>query len=471
MILQKLKTNKNIIALGAGNAFSYIFPSFFLDKYTIICLFNKKDTKVIKKEKKIFSVEEYIPNITVPRVNQKELLKLDIVNRYILNNKNPSIFVRKTTPGTQNFVNDNNLELLSNPRSIRDPFENKLFFRNALISLGLKHIEGETFLFSKLNYEIIKKMHKKYGPKIVLQVSELTHGGGVGTAYIENEDDFIKFREKMIKIKNGEVKRNIENVIVTKFIKGIQASILGCVTTNEIIVGSLQTQLQDLKDVVNPEKGSGVYCGHDWGYLPYNNEVIKKTTDLVKIFGNYMKSFGYKGIFGLDIIIDESKVYPVECNPRYTDALPVVSFLELEKGIIPLEYYHFAEFLGINISLPLDINSNKAKMGYMASQIILSSRSNNFVINKNEIEAGIYKYLNGKLVFLNESFDLRDINNNLEFLITDGVPNINTKFKPRSRILRVIFKKSILEREGKLKKEVSDVIEAIYKKLNLIEVI
>lgn len=475
-MINKINTKEIVIGLGSGNAYPFITPSLYLDKYTIVSLFNKLDTGLIKRRVKTFTLQDYLPNVSVSRVNQKELLKIPEARKYILNQGSPLIFVRKTTPGIEAFCEEYNFKILGNPRKIRDQFENKLFFRNSLENLNIKPINGEVILFESLTWEKTKTLIEKYGTDkkgertIVFQVAELTHGGGVGTQFVANLGDYENFINRMTSIKNGVLNRKVENVIVTSFVTGTQASILSCVTKHGVITGSIQTQLQDIPDVLNMKKGSGLYCGHDWSYKKFSDDIVSQAVYVAKTYGDFMATKGYKGIFGLDLIIDDNKVYPIECNPRYTDALPVSSFLALSNNIPTLEYYHLLEHLGEDYDVDVEKISAMYKRNFNGSQIILSIKDDNWVKNSGELKAGVYKYTNGEIAFKQDSFDLRDIENENEFMLTDGVPLKNTKFKPKARIMRVVFKRSILKSQGELYPEIKELISKIYGELSFVQI-
>jgi len=461
-----------IIGLGAANAFAYITPSYYLNNYSIICIRKRQDLELIKKDIDVFCVEDFQPNVFVPRVNQKELLNLPVARKYILEKVNPRFFVRKTTPGTEKFSKTYPVGIIGNPREVRDSFENKLFFRNSLIEAGVTPIDAEIVSFAGLNFDYIKRLQKKFGKDIVLQIAELTHGGGVGTGFISSKEDFDQFYQRILSIKNGEVKRPVENVICMPHIQGTPASILGCVTKYGVIVGSIQTQIQDIAEVSNPHKGSGVYCGHDFAYLEITDNLYAQSEQIVRKFGLYLRKSKYRGIFGIDLIIStqDAKVYPVECNPRYTDALPTISLIAKTQGIRDLEYYHLMEHLGVEYNVDVQRVSESYKTNFNYSQILLMSKSNDWSKNQKDLRAGIYQMNESGIEFVKESYLPGDLANSKQFLLTDGVPFKNTVFKPRARIMRAIFHTSILEQDKVLRGNISKAIDLIYDMLDFVKI-
>ena len=468
--MKKINNTFPVVGIGAANAFPLITPAYFLDKYAIACIRKRKDLDLIKKDFDVFCLEEDDPqNSAVPRTNPGELLKIDSTREFIQKFGKTLLFSRKTTPGIQKFSKENHLKLLGNEKEIRDVYENKFYFRQTLIDCGLNPIPGAVAKFEDATWQWVQSLKEKFGNKIVLQAAELVYGGGVGTAFIENENDFNIYMERMKKIKySPEVPRNIQHIILTKFVEGTPSSVIGVSTKHGVICGSIQTQLQDIADVSYPGKGSGIYCGHDWSYKRYSEEIIAKVKKITKTFGTYIYKKGYKGIFGLDLLIDENKneVFPVECNPRYTDALPVLSLLAKKKQLTPLEYYHFAEHMGIEYELDVDDLSSEYLEGFEGSQILLMSKTDKPTTNHGELEAGIYIFENGKLKFQRHSYYPGDIKDNGEFLLTDGVPYKGTYFKKMARIMRVIFPISVLMGDKKLKPHISEIVNQIYTDLD-----
>jgi len=472
MIFKKnIDCGRKIIGIGAANAFPFIIPSYFLKDYSIMCIRDRKDTRLIKKHVQVFCVEDLIPNVNVAKVNQQELLDQEVSQEYLSKFDNPFIFVRKTTPSTQHLTDEKHLKLLGNSKTVRDPFENKLIFRQTLESIGIKTIDGFSIPYREMNFDVIKKAQSKLGEKLVLQAAELTHGGGVGTGFIEDKNDYDTYMDRMDRVINLNG-RKIENINITKFVSGTPSSVLGCVTKFGVIVGSIQTQIQDIPEVCNLSKGDGVYCGHDWYYKKTTRKIYDQVYKITSEFGKKISQSGYKGIFGLDLIIDyeTGQVYPIECNPRYTDALPVASFLAMEKRINSLEYYHFLEHLGLDYKLNIKRINKRYRRQFKGSQILLMSKSDSLTKNNKELQAGIYEYKNGDIFLIKESFEIKDIRNKNQFLITDGVPFANTTFKSRSRIARLLFKKSILKNDKELEDDIKDLINLIYNKFEFKEI-
>ncbi len=454
------------------NAFSRVVPGDFVENYFIICYKNRKETEVISKDKNVFCIEKLYPNVKPLKVNAKEILSLNEVKEFIKSKGGDAkILLYKPTPSTEKIAKEMGWKVIANTYELANYLENKKTFREALENSGATPVVGETFLFDDLNLDLFHSFQEKYGKKLVFQVAEMTAGGGTGTAFLEADSDLEAFINK-IKPKK-ETFNKIKNVNVTKFITGDPASIVACVTRQGILTGVIQNQIQDIGDVRTITDGNGLFCGHDWGFGQYSDNMQKQAKDIAKKFGEHIKALGYKGIFGMDLIAnkDEDSVYPIECNPRYTDAFPVFSEMAISKGLVPMDVFHILEFLDVDYEYDIEELSKKYDQEFLGAQIILETKTDKFTKVNGVINPGIYSFdHNGEIKYLKEGYRFEQLENDNEVLVTEGVPTTGTIFKPGARIVRLVFKKSILEKIKELTLEIKSVITYFYKVVNLEEI-
>lgn len=264
----------------------------------------------------------------------------------------------------------------------------------------------------------------------------------------------------------------------------------------------LQTQILDVPEVRLMSDGSGLFSGHDFSYGDYSEETIRQAKDLVKKFGDYIyKNLGYKGIFGLDLIVNkkEGKVYPIECNPRFTDAFPLISEIHSKNGAIPMDVFHILEHMNVPYKIKVDEISKSYEVKTPASQILLQTKTDDWTKVTDDLKAGVYRinqhkvhrkkqensrstrdvfssgvipFKSGSLPrafisYLRPGYRFEHLKSADEFLITEGVPFKDTVFKGSARVLRLIFAKSILEKPKTLTEETKEVIGEVYNKLSL----
>jgi formate-dependent phosphoribosylglycinamide formyltransferase (GAR transformylase) len=466
---KKLNPQGAVFAVGV-TAFMRFFPALFLQNFKIITFKDSKDNKVLEKYAEIFCLKKTRPTIKLKFSNANNLLRNKTIRNYISSFRgNKILFLYRSNNNIQNAVKDLGVKIIANKSRINKIFENKANFRKVMAKVRIKPIVGKTFEFEEFKSKNYKFFRKKYGPKFVIQLPDFMLGGGKGTLFINKEKDFKKLK---MQIKEGKFHGKALTVVnVTKFIEGLSCSVVCCATKYGTLVSKIQRQIIDIPQIISPKKGNGLFCGHVFG-PEFSPQIVKQSQEIAQKLGKYMYKSGYEGIFGIDLIVNkrENKVYPVECNARYTGAFPMLSMIHLKYKIIPMDLFHFLEFLNI----PYKINVVQLNKMYQSpisgSHIILSNTNGHSSKVKKELEVGVYNFnpKNKKFVFKKEAIFYDDLENDNDFILVDGVPKKGTEIKKWSRLARichVLFLGNILQSNGHLKDKNLKIVRSIYKKL------
>lgn len=471
MELQTLATrfrNLPYKLVGVGvTAFNRVMPAYFLPDYQLVCYKDSLELVEIAKKCPVFSIERDC-QMGIKKLSSLAILNNPEVKNYLKGlGLNLGILVYKPTEGILNVCKENGWQLIGNRPEVRDPFENKKIFRETLLKIGVRPIEGEVFKIEDFDDRVLTQMQVKYGQKLVLKLPEVAKGGGIGNTFLESDSDWERFWSKVEKFKE---KHHLRFVIVERKIKGISPSITGCVTRFGVLTGVVQTQIIDIPEVVNTKTGDGMFVGHDWSFCHYEESIQQQARNIAKRFGEYLYQKGYLGIFGIDLIIEKgtNRVYPCECNPRYTGAFPVYSMIQWKNGEPPFDVFHLLEHLKINYELDFPKTQALYWQKKEGAHLLLYNIAENWQQITGEIKAGVFKLANGELKFIRPGFSLLEIENEEEFVLTDGVPKKGTAIKPGMRILKVIFPGSILAGEGKeIDQRTKEIVAAIYRHLQL----
>lgn len=469
------------LIVGVGpSAWPRIITSYYFPKFKTICLNDSQDDEYIRRMGvDVFSLRKKDPKIEVSPQTPGRILNTELVKKYIKDLNEPfSFLVYKSSTFLEKVCAENGWNFIGNKKDHREIYENKKIFKEILREIGVEAIPGENLLIDDLTDTKFIWYQEKLGQKnLVLQLAEMTYGGGSGTFFIDDVSQLGEFRERVVQIrKNFEgKKKKIETVNVAPFITGTSSSISCCATFKGTLSGPIQTQIIDVYQVTAKEPGrSGKYAGTDWSYRKYSTSSQKQADFIAQKFGEYLYKHGYKGIFGIDLIVEESgKVWPVECNPRDTDAFPVVSMLMMDAGCVPLDVFHNLELLGVEYDFDFEEVNNSYKLKpFEASQIIIENRLNSPCYIRGFVKAGVYTLEDQSLKFVREGFSLFDIKNEDEVLIAEGVPKEfgDRGYSVSGRILRMIKRGGIIQKEGLLRDNVSRVVEAIYSQLDLVGV-
>lgn len=89
------------------------------------------------------------------------------------------------------------------------------------------------------------------------------------------------------------------------------------------------------------------YCGNDFGAacdLP--PPMIEALFGVVERVGGLLRSKGFLGLFGVDLICDGANWWLLEVNPRLQGSTSLLTMLELDAGLSPLVLEHMQAFLG-----------------------------------------------------------------------------------------------------------------------------
>jgi hypothetical protein len=457
---------RNIVGIGV-TAFNRVGLGLILPQYYIACLKNSADLKILKsKITNIFCVQQLENKDISLKYNSLSVLKSEKIIKKLNSLGKVSLFVYKSSQNIENQAGKLGFKILTNRAGIRDRLENKDRFTKILKQLNLNTIPDKKYKLSDFSWTKIVEFQKQFGPKVVLRLPEVTRGGGVGISFVKTRTDFLRFLKRKKQLAQTY---DLKNVVIAKFIYGPSPSITGCATKYGTLAGVLQTQILDIPEVIDVKTGSGMFCGHDWSFKTYSFKIQAQAENIVKKFGAYIYKKGYKGIFGLDLLIDEqsNRVYACECNPRYTGAFPVFTMLQLKNKETPLDVFHLLEHMGADYQLNLPEVQTGLRKPKQGSHLLITNKANHLVENQGFLAAGVYTIKANKLQFLRPGFDLRELKYKNEFIWTDGCPFRKTIIKPHLRIGKLLFNRAILKDHFSLKKEIKEIVNLVYQNLDL----
>lgn len=448
---------KPIIGIGI-HGFNRLGIKDFYPNYQMICVSQGRDFKYLNKDTKSLVLG------SLPRSEKRNalgILRSPRARPYINKFKKPYFFVYKPTKRVAQLCKKNGWKLIGQPAlhyGASEPIklENKLFFRQILEQAGIPKIPGEIISLSNLDWHVLAR---RYG-KFVIQ--EPHRGGGKGTFFIFKKSDLARTTKKLL-----EIYEDIE-VLVAKFIKGSSPSLTACITRHGIFSTNLQLQVLDIPEV-RELTGSGMFCGHDWSSSRFQPSVNKKASNYALKIGRELKRLGYRGIFGLDMMVEQStsQVYVLEYNPRLLGSMPTLTMVQLQNQEVPIVALHILEFLDVDYRVDFKKVDQLMKQPKIGAQLILSNKFGRPVKNQRSLEAGVYILRQGRLCFCRPGYRIKDLKTQEEFLLVDDVPYKNTRFTKRNeRVLRLLTLRPILDRRtGGLNNWARRVVRKIYQEL------
>lgn len=423
-------------------AFERLGPENFIENYELISLYDSKETDLIKKDLPVFCLEEKVKKRIKPR-NSTTLICHPKVQEFLhkkSGDKKPIILVYKTSTRMEREAKNNNFELAVAPFRFGKKFlENKVKFRRILEKIGIKVPPGKIVPISFLANRKLRDLKKEFGFPFVVQHPQ--KGGGKGTFFIKDQKSFNTAKQFLRREKT-------EEFIITRFVKGPSPSMTGCVTRHGVISTRPQYQICD-EPLLNRNPGrGGLFCGHDWS-LPFSDKVLKQAKEAVDKIGKYFKKEGYKGIFGLDFILDakEEALYVVECNPRLLASFPALTMVQIANNELPIIAFHLLEYTGVSYNININKINEQMWEKKEGSQMYLHNPFKKKATQEIELRAGIYKKEkeNKKinLKFIKDAYKFSDLKNKNEYLFTDGIQKKGSIIKGSQR-LRILNKGSAL---------------------------
>ena len=485
---------KDVGVVGVGvtgwprAALGYLLPN-----YQILSLLETADLGAIRQICPVVSVEKGLGGGLPQKFNTSSILGLEAVKKWLKGKKN--LFVYKDSEAIDREAEKLNLKILGTEGKIRKVFENKKFFREELVKAGLKPIQGCSLQVEEMDEKRWERCKAELGERLVFQLPDYTVGGGLGTFFINSKNDFASFKEFVARRK--EVRRELNKVIewvnVTKFIEGEAASILGCATKFGTVTGRLQKQIIDQPELAAPAGRSGVWLGHDWN-VAFSPEAQAEGEKLCQQWGDYLYQQGYKGVFGLDVIVNKNnQVFPIECNSRYTGAFPLYTMMQIDNHEMPLDVWHLLEWLGMDYEMDMEeVNklgrgekkgpaSTRGESTRGGAQLLLHNLERRTVTATKTVKAGVYR-INSKLKTKNEKlteylrpgFSILDIKDDPpaggEFVLCDRVAGEESVLKPAERLGRLVFKRRVVDEKGKLLPEIKEAVRAVYDSFELMPI-
>jgi len=347
----------------------------------------------------------------------------------------------------------NPLAYLMNSPTIAHAYENKRYFRDEFSDL-IRMPEYEIRYMNELDRAAsYKDLKERYG-SFMLQDEESS--GSKGTYAIHSQDDYVEAIKSLKKFSRGRT------IVVSKFVEGEIASIQVCITKYGVFNGGIQRQLINSKYLVNSElEGSSGWCGGEVGD-EYPDIVHHQTQEIASIVGSELASHGYKGVFGIDLIITpELEIYAIEINARLTGYSHLISDLQIENDRIPFMLMHALELGNFEYTVtdPEALPST-GRYDKPASLLILSNPLDDDLVLKHYIQPGVYRQKAGRVEFVKPGHTLGDLHSEDQMLITSRYNEGDTVERGR-RVLKVMKYGKTMGKNGDLNAKAQTTVQAI----------
>jgi hypothetical protein len=216
--------------------------------------------------------------------------------------------------------------LLAAPAHLARRWENKVAFLERARALGLPLPPACTVAGEPGAYDALART---LGPDLVVQAP---HGyGGARTIAVA---DAAAFDTAVARLRAPRLR-------VATQVAGRPVTVNACVTSRGIAATAPFVQITG-EPLLTPHRlGS---CGNDWSAAPPDGAAA--ALSLVRVLGDALAGEGYRGVFGVDLVLTaEGSPVVIEVNPRLVASIALHAQLEAARGRLPLLARHIVAHL------------------------------------------------------------------------------------------------------------------------------
>lgn len=337
------------------------------------------------------------------------------------NGKDICFVAFNTTLDLQEFLfqKGRKFHLLQNPVIVQNYFDYKARLAWRAEQLGIP-IPPESSLgfFGNIEY---RQLADKYDGAFVVQVP--LSAAGHGTDIIRSDEDFRRMVEEKKEMLGASFAQT--QVKITRFLSGPSFNCTGSICNGEIVLSPPCIQIVgDPSVTTNPTQ----YSGSDFSLRGMPPELRKQVLEIMIRVGRWMGNNCYRGNFGVDFLttVDgrgrPDAVYVSEINARLVGESQYMADFEAMRDIVPLSFFHVAEFLGIDIPAEDIRRYNESLTDVEGSNIIVCNNRKGIFRSPGTLKAGRYVLRNGIPERRGPGVSLSESKSSDEFVVTSGVP-------------------------------------------------
>ncbi|HCM52110.1 TPA: hypothetical protein DIS56_03205 [Candidatus Saccharibacteria bacterium] len=444
----KVSFKKSLKLLGIGvSPFSRLGPQLWFGDYKIAAYYgwdiaDKNAPPVVSLANDGVELQRLNTQSLLNNADFQQRLVDEYKNRHVLTYKPLSL---KIPPPVQKAA----LKFLGT--NLDCPFyENKALFRQEFGKL----LPFPPFVVKKLSeIESLADIQSSSEP-LILQHE--TMSGGKGTFLVSQPADL----GEAIRVYRSQGSKNPKIVISQYINSALERSLQCCVTKYGTLIGPMQKQIVNAPELVNPqnlatEKFSGAQISDE----PAMEPIYQSMAVVAKTVGKKLADSGYRGIFGLDFLIDKNgRLYLLEINQRLTGVTPLLTMLYRPDQDIPFLLLHILELGGADYQIDDLAVDPKPVEG---SMLILHSLSTHDGKLKSSPRSGIYSPQD--LEFIKSTYQLSP--DRSELLFQRFVP-LGSQVKAGSRLAIIYTRDLVLDSRDKLT-PANQLIEDFYGQVQL----
>lgn len=440
----------SIISVGI-TPYTRIVPSFFLENYSVYTIKRSSDVEAMEAVTTMHVLEDRYPDIAKKVHGTGYLIGNYAFQNFLKSRRmSPTLMFYTMTDKITQDLNRLGIPWIGNDPKTFYEVKFKGSFRNLVKNLGLPSLPSKIHPREAFVVTSFDSLWQENEGAFVVQRADKETGGNEGTFFIHNQEDW----DRCASILSADTTFN--QVVVTPFIDGQSTSMLGCVMPQGTLSGPLQLQFIDVPESLHGVAPDGIFFGNDLGFRGWGEDIENEAQKVVESIGEHLRQKGYKGVFGIDFLYDKkrNKIFPNECNPRFTGSLLLYSLMLLEARVPPMEFFHLMAHLGVESDFDFEAVNKAMKTRISCAHIAFSPKG--IPMMKLPLLAGVYSYDSaaGTLVYKGSGTSLHDLKDKKDFLLIDTVPSMNESIEQNvPRLFKFIFPRSIAKSSYEIDQE------------------
>lgn len=327
----------------------------------------------------------------------------------------------------ESFARESGHRCISPPAKLCQWLNHKANFFAARAALDLPVSRGRWFERSSLRF---LELRNALGLPFVLQAPRGTTGSG--TAVVHRADELAEACERL----HGS------RIWCAPYLGNLSLNVNALATGFETMVSYPSVQLEG--PLLQPIH-RGKYCGNDFSATHMlETGIIEDAREQTRTLGGWLGSLGYRGLFGVDYVVDEStgKLVAVDLNPRWQGSTMLENLASCAAGRLPLAAADLLHASGLLSNHDLRHRADDFFLPLSGSQLILYALTSEPLTMEREVRPGLYHSV-GHLQFERESLELED--GGEETLLGAAVPRAGTAIEPGARPARLFSHRASID--------------------------
>ncbi len=316
--------------------------------------------------------------------------------------------------------------------------------------IGLPRLAGRWLRLRGARY---RELASEFGSKFVVQLD--LAAAGFGTAVVESEGQCASAAEGF-----GDCE-----VWVAPYGSVLSYNVNAIAAPEGSVAGYPSVQIVAQAALNHAHCG---HCGNDFtATAESERSVLDSIREQTVRIGDWMAARGFRGLFGLDFVLDERTGVPfvVDLNPRWQASTSLQAQAERRSGRAPLAAVEIAYQAGLMSGCEIMEMADVFFEPLEGSQIFPRNFSDGYWKTLASIDAGMYS---PRMKYVRPALRLHELVSPEEVLVNGGIPRPGRPLAPGATLVRMCSLRAAVDPgSGELQPWVEEAVEGLYGMLQL----